>query len=75
MKQLVAALVTTAFCAVALAQGSTPPAMSSAPAASATPAAPATTGTKKTSKKKKAKKSTGTHGTSKAPASTTTPTK
>jgi hypothetical protein len=74
MKQLVAALVMTAFGAVAMAQGTTPPATSSAPAASATPAAPATTSKKKTSKKK-AKKSTSSSSAAKAPASTTAPAK
>ena len=58
MKHLVAALVVTAFSAVALAQGTTP-ASPSAPSASASTSAPAKSGTTKKAKKKKAKKSDG----------------
>ena len=56
MKHLLAALVATAFCAVAQAQGTTP-ASPSAPQASAS--APAKSGTTKKAKKKKANKPAG----------------
>jgi len=55
MKHLLAALVVTAFSAVAFAQGTTP-ASTPAPQASASTPAPAKSGTTKKAKKKKAKK-------------------
>jgi len=71
MKQLVAALAITAFSAVALGQGTTPPASGPATASSASTSAPAKSGTTKKAKKKKAKKST----TGAANASAPSPTK
>ena len=55
MKHLLAALVATAFCAVAFAQG-TNPASPPATQAVASTTAPAKSGTTKKAKKKKAKK-------------------
>lgn len=66
MKHLLAALVVTALCSVAYAQGTTP-ASPSTPQASSSTSAPAKSGTTKKAKKKKAKKpasSMNTPGTS-----------
>ena len=60
MKHLLAALVATAFCAVAFAQGTTP-ASPAAPQASTSSSAPAKSGTTKKAKKKKAKKPASAH--------------
>jgi hypothetical protein len=69
MKHLLAALVVTALCSVAYAQGTTP-ASPSTPQASSSTSAPAKSGTTKKAKKKKAKKPT-----SSTNASGATPTK